>query len=215
MKTRISIFEDYSNLRIALQTMLNAIDEFEVVSTHPNCKSADLHVQEFNPSFVLMDIDMPEVNGIEGVKMIKATSPHVTIIMLTVFDDDEKIFQAFRAGADGYLLKNAVGEQLIPMIKSGILGGATISPGVALKVLKSFKQKVEGGSAFLNEQETKVLEFLVLGLSYKQISNQLSMDEEDLRTLIVNIQLKLQLNFATSAGLIKVLEMKLEALNAR
>jgi DNA-binding NarL/FixJ family response regulator len=212
MKTRISIFEDYSNLRIALQTMLNAIEEFEVVSTHPNCKSADIHVKEFNPSYILMDIDMPEVNGIEGVKMIKASSPHVTIIMLTVFDDDEKIFQAFRAGADGYLLKNVVGEQLIPMIKSGILGGASISPGVALKVLKTFKQKIEGNSAFLNEQETKVLEFLVLGLSYKQIASQLSIEEDSLRNLIVNIQLKLQLNFATSAGLIKVLEMKLEAL---
>lgn len=199
MKTRITIFEDHSNLRVALQTMLHAVPEFEVVSTHPNCKHAAENIQEYFPSIVLMDIDMPEVSGIHGVKAIKEIAPETAIIMLTVFEDDEKIFQAIQAGADGYLLKKTIGRDLIPAIKDTIQGGASISPGIALKVLNAFRKKNETPDFGLSKREVEVLELLVKGMSYKQIAAKSFVSIDTVRSHIKNIYIKLHVNSATEA----------------
>lgn len=199
MNTRITLFEDNSNLRQALSAMLNAVPEFTVISAHPNCVDADLHILSTQPDVVLMDIDMPEVNGIQGVKMIKESSPTTPIIMLTVFEDDEKIFQAIQAGADGYLLKSSIGNQLIEAIKDTMSGGASISPGIAMKVLQAFRKTAVKQDFGLSKRETEVLEQLVAGQSYKLIAANSFVSIDTVRSHIKNIYTKLQVNSATEA----------------
>jgi DNA-binding NarL/FixJ family response regulator len=199
MNTRITLFEDNTNLRQALSAMLNAVPEFTVISSHPNCVDADLHILSMQPDVVLMDIDMPEINGIQGVKMIKESSPTTPIIMLTVFEDDEKIFQAIQAGADGYLLKSSIGNQLIEAIKDTISGGASISPGIAMKVLQAFRKTAVKQDFGLSKRETEVLEQLVAGQSYKLIAANSFVSIDTVRSHIKNIYTKLQVNSATEA----------------
>lgn len=199
MKTTIVIFEDNTNLRQALSAMLNAVPEFEVIQSYPNCVDADIHVLSQQPNIVLMDIDMPEVNGIEGVRLIKESSPATPIVMLTVFEDDEKIFQAIQAGADGYLLKSSIGNQLIEAIKDTMSGGASISPGIAMKVLNAFRKKTEKQNFGLSKRETEVLEQLVAGQSYKLIAANSFVSIDTVRSHIKNIYTKLQVNSATEA----------------
>lgn len=209
MKTKITIYEDHSSLREALTTMLNATVEFEVVSGHPNCKNTLNNTLEFLPDIILMDIDMPEVNGIEGLKIIKESHPHIRVIILTVFEDDDKIFQAFKAGADGYLLKNSVSTQLIPSLKESLIGGTSISPGIALRVLNNFKNKKENIEFNLLEDEAQVLELTIVGFTYNQVANHFEISEENVRQIINNINIKLQLNEAPN-GLRKFLEGRLK-----
>lgn len=211
MNIRISIFEDHSNLRDSLQTLLSVVPDFEVVSVHPNCMTAAEDVAIHQPTIVLMDIDMPGKNGIEGVKAIKEQFPEIQIIMLTVFEDDDKIFRAIQAGADGYLLKNTIGTQLIPAIQDTFRGGASISPGIALKVLNAFRKKEEKTHDFgLSKRENEVLELLVKGQSYKQIATNSFVSIDTVRSHIKNIYIKLQVNSATEA-VSKALKFKLVA----
>ncbi len=208
MKTKITIYEDHSSLRESLKMMLNATDLFEVVSTHPNCKNVLQNTIEYQPEIILMDIDMPEINGIEGLKLLKENHFQVRVIILTVFEDDEKIFHAFKAGADGYLLKNSIGTQLIPSLKESLIGGTSISPGIALRVLNNFKDKKNKIEFNLNEEEAAVLELTIVGLTYSQIATHLAISELDVRKIINNIHLKMQINEAPKA-LAKLLEQKL------
>jgi DNA-binding NarL/FixJ family response regulator len=207
---RISIFEDHSNLRLSLQTMLDAEPDFMVVSTHPNCIDATTNILESQPDIILMDIDLPEINGIEGVRLLKEVTPEIRIIMLTVFEDDDKIFKAIQAGADGYLLKNAIGSQLIPAIRDTSQGGASISPGIALKVLNAFRSKNEIRDFGLSKRENEMLELLVKGFSYKRIAADSFVSIDTVRSHIKNIYLKLQVNSATEA-VAKALKYKLVA----
>lgn len=199
MKTRITLFEDHNNLRLALTTLLNSVSNFEVVSSHPNCLEAVKNIETHFPDIVLMDIDMPEVNGIEAVKKIKEAFPETTIVMLTVFEDDDKIFKAIQAGADGYLLKNAIDTHLISAIQDTISGGASISPGIALKVLNAFRKKEIKNDFGLSKRENEVLDLLVKGMSYKQIANHSFVSIDTVRSHIKNIYIKLQVNSATEA----------------
>lgn len=199
MKTRIAIYEDHHNLREALTVLLNAEAEFEVVLARANCVNLEEEIIDHMPEIVLMDIDLPEIDGIEGVKKIKEVAPEVSIIMLTVFEDDDKIFRAIQAGADGYLLKNAVGLPLINAIKDTVNGGSSISPGIASKVLQAFRKKFELPNFGLSQREQQVLELLVSGLSYKLIADETNVSIDTVRSHIKNIYIKLQVNSATEA----------------
>ena len=182
-----------------MTTLLNAEPEFEVVLARANCADVVHEILEHQPQIVLMDIDLPEIDGIKAVQMIKEVAPEISIIMLTVFEDDDKIFRAIQAGADGYLLKNAVGEQLINAIKDTSNGGSSISPGIASKVLQAFRQKFEQPNFGLSAREQQVLELLVNGLSYKLIADQSCVSIDTVRSHIKNIYIKLQVNSATEA----------------
>lgn len=209
MKTKIAIYEDHSSLRESLKMLLEATELFEVVSTHPNCKNVLNNTQIHQPDIILMDIDMPEINGIEGLKLLKADHFQVRVIILTVFEDDDKIFQAFKAGTDGYLLKNSIGTQLIPSLKESLIGGTSISPGIALRVLNNFKEKKNKIELNLNNEEAEVLELTIVGFTYSQIANHLAITEIEVRKLINNIHLKMQINDAPKA-LAKFLIQKLK-----
>ncbi len=196
------IFEDRQNLRDSLKLLVESEEQFRLLAMYPNCKNADKHVLAHQPDVVLMDIDMPEINGIEGVKMIKAVRPDTQIIMLTVFDDDEKIFESIKAGADGYLLKKSISVELINAIYNASVGGASISPGVATKVLNAFRlkssqQKRETFS--LSKREQEVLELLTKGYSYKKIAADLFVSIDTIGSHIKNIYSKLHVNSAPEA----------------
>lgn len=196
------IFEDRQNLRDSLKLLVETEEKFQLLAMYPNCKNADKHVLALKPDVVLMDIDMPEINGIEGVKMIKAVSPDTQIIMLTVFDDDEKIFESIKAGADGYLLKKSIAVELINAIYNASIGGSSISPGVATKVLNAFRlknnqQKRETFS--LSKREQEVLELLTKGYSYKKIAADLFVSIDTIGSHIKNIYSKLHVNSAPEA----------------
>jgi DNA-binding NarL/FixJ family response regulator len=196
----VVIFEDRANLRDSLKLLLDNEPKFNVVAMFPNCKNADKHILKYEPNVVLMDIDMPEVNGIEGVKLIKGVSPQTHIIMLTVFDDDEKIFESIKAGADGYILKKSIPIELIPAIHNASTGGASISPGVATKVLNAFRIKNTATQNFsLSKREQEVLELLTKGYSYKKIATDLFVSVDTIGSHIKNIYSKLHVNSAPEA----------------
>lgn len=198
----IILFEDKANMRESLKFLIESETNFKLLAMFPNCKNAQKHILEHKPNVVLMDIDMPEINGIEGVKIIKAVSPQTQIIMLTVFEDDDKIFESIRAGADGYILKKSIATELLNAIHNASLGGSSISPGIASKVLNAFRNintVVNKNTFGLSKREQEVLELLTKGYSYKKIAADLFVSIDTIGSHIKNIYSKLQVNSAPEA----------------
>ncbi len=142
--------------------------------SYDNCTNVVEIIKNTLPDVVLMDIDMPEVDGIEGLKLIRSHAPSVLVIMQTVFENNEKIFEAIRAGAHGYFLKKTPAQKLIEGIREVIAGGAPMTPAVARKVLEMYRgqpETVKQSQFNLSERELQILSLLVKGLSYKMIAD--------------------------------------------
>src|SRR5258706_13480050 len=168
MPIRIIIFEDNDKLRESLAYLLKSQPEYEMAGDYNNCNEAATIARVYQPDVVLMDIDLPGNSGIKGVTMIKEARPQTSIIMYTVFEDDEKLFQCLCAGANGYLLKKTPPSKLIDAITEVLAGGARMSPSIARKVLNSFQQ----GKRIrydLSAREVEVLQLLIKGYSAKMI----------------------------------------------
>lgn len=156
--------------------------------------------EDANLDLILMDIEMPEMNGIQTTEIVKAKYPHIKIIMLTVFDDEENIFNAIRAGADGYLLKDESPKVVFDGIKEMMNGGAPMSPAIAAKTLKLLRNPLSEASTVsaedyeLTKREVEVLEQLCTGLDYKSIGENLHISTGTVRKHIENIYSKLQVN---------------------
>jgi len=135
----IIIFEDNDRLRQSLAYLLQSVEEYEVLGDYDHCREAANIVKVYKPDVVLMDIDMPGESGIRGVSMVKEARPETAVIMYTVFEDDEKLFQCLCAGANGYLLKKTAPEKLFEAIREVMEGGAPMSPSIAKKVIAAFK----------------------------------------------------------------------------
>ena len=136
----IIIYEDDDQLRQSLSLLVDGTPGYNVVGAFPNCKNVETEVTALRPDIVLMDIDMPEVGGIEGVKRIKSMYPDIKILMHTVFDDNDRLFTCLQAGADGYLLKKTPPAKLLESLQDIYTGGAPMSPGIARRVLETFHQ---------------------------------------------------------------------------
>ncbi|MDI9341375.1 MAG: response regulator transcription factor [Sediminibacterium sp.] len=200
--THIILFEDKPNMRESIQLLIDSEPDLKLIAMFPNCSNAADHIRQHTPDVVLMDIDMPVVNGIEGVKQIKSVKPDTQIIMLTVFEDDEKIFESIKAGADGYILKKSIASELLNAIRNATIGGSSISPGVATKVLQAFRQKntIPGAETFsLSKREQEVLERLTKGYSYKKIAADLFVSVDTIGSHMKNIYSKLQVNSGPEA----------------
>ncbi|MFN8115949.1 MAG: response regulator transcription factor [Bacteroidia bacterium] len=207
----IVLFEDKANMRESLKLLIESEPEFNLLGMFPNCKQVKEQVLTLKPHVVLMDIDMPGINGIDGVKIIKSVSPETQIIMLTVFEDDDKIFESIKAGADGYILKKSIPTELLSAIHNASVGGSSISPGVASKVLNAFreKNKISNTNTFsLSKREQEVLELLTKGYSYKKIAADLFVSIDTIGSHIKNIYSKLQVNSAPEA-VAKALRLKI------
>jgi DNA-binding NarL/FixJ family response regulator len=183
---------------MGLAELLSLADEFVVVKASENCLEAREDVKHYHPDVVLMDIDMPGMNGIEAVKQIRGFNKEVAILMLTVFDDNKNVFDAICAGASGYLLKKNVSDKLIPFIHDVLSGGAPMSPAIAKMVLNAMQHTANTDYHF-TDREKEILSLLCKGNSYKMIASQLNLAFETIRSYIKNIYGKLQVHSATEA----------------
>ena len=201
MAYSLLIFEDNTRLRQSLEMLLSDEVNFVVVGAYADCMKAVEHVENSGAELVVMDIDMPGMNGIEGVRLIKQKFPHVKVVMHTVFDDDNRIFDSICAGADGYLLKNTSPVQLIQSLSEVMLGGAQMSPFVAQKVFLHFrKQNLPSSDPFnLSDREKEILEMLVQGNSYKMIAAKSNIVVDTVKKHLRNIYSKLHVSCGTEA----------------
>jgi len=198
MAIRIAIFEDNDALRESLVYLLKNASGYEVIGDYNNCMEAANVARVYKPDVALMDIDMPGINGINGVKSIKEARPETSVIMYTVFEDDEKLFQCLCAGANGYLLKKTSPSHLFQAIQEVIDGGAPMSPIIARKVLNSF-QHGKKNIYHLSPREVDVLQLLIKGFSTKMIASELTISFDTARFHLKNIYIKLHVNCGKEA----------------
>lgn len=194
----ILIFEDNIPLRQSLKVLLEGMENYWVAGDYSNCKNVKEITQSLEPDIVIMDIDMPEADGIEGLKVIKETRPDTEIIMHTVFDDDQRLFDCLCYGASGYILKNTSFTRLIDAIETVQQGGSPLSPSIARKVLNSFQKKKENNYN-LSTRELEILSYMVQGYSYKMIADACFISLDTVRGHVRNIYTKLHVNCGTAA----------------
>jgi len=199
MAIKIAIFEDNDALRESLVYLLKNADGYEVVGDYNSCLEAATIALVYEPDVVLMDIDMPGQNGIQGVRTVKEARPQTSVIMYTVFEDDEKLFQCLCAGANGYLLKKTSPSHLFEAIQQVAEGGAPMSPSIARKVLNSFQQISKPKQYQLSSREVEVLQLLIKGYSAKMIAAELSISFDTARFHLKNIYSKLHVNCGKGA----------------
>ena len=195
------IFDDNDSLRDSVAMLLQESEDFTLAGAYSHCIDVTDNVRNTKPDVVIMDIDMPGMNGIEGVKLIQSNFPSVQILMLTVFDDDEKVFAAIKAGASGYILKNTEPQNLLHAILEVYNGGAPMTPGIARKVLHQLHDMVpeEKKDYHLSVREKEVLCLLVEGLSYKMIAGKLNITYDTVRAHMKKIYEKLHVASMTEA----------------
>lgn len=194
MPVKIIVYEDNTTLRESLSSLLSLEGNYRLVASYADCRDVAAQVKEADPDVVLMDIDMPEVNGIEAVKRIRAFNNRVQIIMLTVFDDNNHVFEAMYAGANGYLLKKYVSDKLIGAIREVLDGGAPMSPSIARMVISNMQQpspQVAENDYQLTQREKETLQLLSKGNSFKLIAAELGISIDTVRTHIKRIYDKL------------------------
>ncbi|MBS1509592.1 MAG: response regulator transcription factor [Bacteroidetes bacterium] len=201
MQTGILIYEDNDNLRESLCNLINFSQELLLLGNFARVDDVKTQVQELLPDVILMDIDMPGINGIEAVRLIRTFNHQVHIIMLTVFDDNRHVLDAICAGASGYLLKKYISDHLTEAITLVQQGEAPMSPGIARMVIQSMQQTQhpEKDSYNLTNREKEILSKLSKGNSYKLIAADLTISIDTVRTHIKNIYEKLQVHTQTEA----------------
>ena len=198
---KVLLYEDNPQLREGLTMLISGSDGFEVVAAFKNCENVVSEVTAFQPDVVLMDIDMPVVNGIEGLKRIRAVNHDVKILMLTVFDDNQNVFQAISNGANGYILKKTPPARLLEYISEAATGGAPMTASIATQVLRMFANMntKQGEDYHLSDREKQVLQLLVDGYSYKMIASEMFIAIDTVRSHIKKIYEKLHVNSKSEA----------------
>ena len=201
--TRVAIFEDNKHLRETFELLLNNTDGFSCAGAYPDCSNL-IECLEADPcDIVLMDIEMPGINGIEATKIIKQNFPDIHILIQTVFFEDEYIFNAICAGASGYILKTTTPDGYIEAIRNVQAGGSPMTPGIARRVIELFKQNLQPSPVQndynLTSKEKKVLQLLVAGKSYKMIAAELFVAFDTVKSHITNIYAKLHVHSGTEA----------------
>ena len=194
---RVAIFEDNRNLREGLFNLLESSDGFICAGAFAHCERVVENIEETQPDVILMDIELPVVNGIEAVKLIREKYPDVKILMETIFEEDDKIFQSICNGAQGYILKNTPPEEILNSIREIYEGGAPMTPLIASKVLRMFKNNLtseKDGSYNLSVREKEILKCLVEGMSYKMIADTCFISADTVNGHIKNIYKKLQVH---------------------
>jgi DNA-binding NarL/FixJ family response regulator len=195
------IFEDNEDFIDSMNELIRNAADMELCAVYINCKDAVRHVQYFKPDVILMDIDMPVENGLEGLRNIRTAGLEVNILMLTVFDDNDRVFQAVCNGATGYVLKRTPPEKILEYIREAHNGGAPMTPSIAKQVLKLFSKPFQKSTELqkLTPREHDVLSLLVRGYSYKMAAGEMGVGIETLRYHIKNIYTKLHVNSKSEA----------------
>ena len=203
MPVRVVLYEDNPDLRDSLCVLLRGSAGIELLGAFPNCEHIQQQMRELSPNLVLMDIDMPIANGISGLRTVKRHFPAINVLMLTVFEDNEYIFDAICAGAIGYLLKKTPPSRLVEAIHEAQEGGAPMTSSVARKVLQMFPPapaKTDTDQSHnLTEREREILALLVKGNSYKMIAASCGISLDTVRSHIKKIYEKLHVHSQTEA----------------
>lgn len=201
MPINVSIVEDNEQLRNTLCRVLNRAEGFSCISTYGSAEAALEELPEEKPEVVLMDINLPGINGVECVRKLKQIAPQIQVVMLTVYEDTENIFNALAAGASGYLLKRTSSAELLESIREVNRGGSPMTAHIARKVVQSFQKPVSSSEPAedLSPREREVLDFLSQGFLYKEIAEKLGISYETVHTYIRRIYEKLQVRTRTEA----------------
>ncbi|WMW76978.1 response regulator transcription factor [Flavobacterium sp. 20NA77.7] len=192
MQIRIFIYDDSAERRDSLKALLHLNTNIKVVGEAMNCMNVIDEMDYFYPDVVLMDINMPEVDGIEGLKQIKFKHPEVKVLIQTAYDDSDKIFTSIKNGASGYILKNDSPQRILQAIEEVYQGGASMNPAIAQKVLDFFIP-VESENC-LSPKENEVLALLAEGLSYKMVASKLDISYTTVNTHTKHIYEKLHIS---------------------
>lgn len=199
----VAIFEDNKHLRETLEFLLNNTDGYHCAGAYPDCSSWNDDIAVSECDVILMDIEMPGMNGIDATRLIKEKFPQIPILIQTVFFEDEYIFNAICAGASGYILKSTTPNGYLEAISDVHGGGSPITPGIAKRVLELFRAHVQPAAPAKNynltQQEKKVLQLLVDGKSYKLIAAELFVAVDTVKTHVKNIYAKLHVHSGTEA----------------
>ena len=205
---RVIAFDDNKDLRDMFRMLVDAQPDMVCVAVHPDLSQMMRDLDAAKPDVIVMDIQMPGMNGIEGVRSIKARYPDARILMQTVFDDDDKVFDAICSGARGYILKTASAGEMMKAIRDVHAGGSPITPAIAFKVLELFRVNAATNrntpnpainSAGLSDREKSVLTLLVKGRSYKMIADELGISYHTVDSHLRHIYEKLQVGSGTEA----------------
>src|ERR1041384_4171640 len=201
MPITVSIVEDNDQLRNTLARVVNRADGFECVSTYGTAEAALEDLPKTKPNVVLMDINLPGMNGVECARKLKQSAPDIQIVMLTVYEDTENIFNALAAGASGYLLKRTTSSELLESLREVHRGGSPMTAHIARKVVQSFQRPTSATETTedLSPREKEVLDCLSQGFLYKEIAEKLGISYETVHTYIRRIYEKLQVRTRTEA----------------
>jgi DNA-binding NarL/FixJ family response regulator len=200
MATKILVYEDNQQLRESVGALITLSEDFSLMGSFGDVMLANDQVRALKPDVILMDIDMPGMNGIQAVRKIRENNQQVLIIMLTVFDDNQHVLDAICSGASGYLLKKYLPEKLGDAIRDAINGGAPMSPGIARMVIGKLQNLPEPANNYqLTPREKEILASLSRGNSYKLIASELDISIDTVRTHIKHIYGKLQVRSQTEA----------------
>lgn len=198
-KIRVQIYEDNADLREMLCMLIKHSSDFIFCGKYANCANVEANMEEGNPDVILCDIEMPFVDGMEGVRRIRAVDSEVLILMYTVFEDDDHLFEALCRGANGYLLKGDSPAVILQAIKEVCEGGAPMSPTVAKKVIQFFAKQNQKAASSLTQREKEILTLLVNGNSVKMIAAEISISFQTVKTHLKNIYDKLHVHSQTEA----------------
>jgi NarL family two-component system response regulator LiaR len=212
MTERISVLlaDDHPVVRQGLRTFLELQEDFELAGEAADGLEAVAKVEEALPDVVLLDLVMPQIDGIEAIRRIRAVSPATKVIVLTSFGDDDKIFPSIKAGAAGYLLKDVEPQALAEAIRRVHAGEGLLHPAVAARVMRELSDDSGSGLAALTARELEVLRLLARGLANKAIARELVLSEKTVKTHVSNILAKLHLADRTQAALYAVRERLVE-----
>jgi len=203
MAIKVSIVEDNDQLRTTLAKMIARSEGFECLGHHPSAEAGLAAIPNEKPDVVLMDINLPGMNGVECVRKLKQILPNTQVVMLTAYEDTENIFNSLAAGAAGYLLKRSKSQEILDAVRDVLNGGSPMSTHIARKVVQSFQSRPAAApsepEAELSPREQEVLNLLSQGFMYKEISDKLGISFETVRTYIRRIYEKLHVRTRTEA----------------
>jgi len=200
---KIAVFDDHRVRREALRLLISLDDSMTCIGDYENCNNLVKNLSSDPPDVVLMDINMPGVDGIEGVKLLNQHFPQTLIIMQTVYEDDDHLFEALLAGANGYLLKKTENDKIIEAIKEVMEGGAPMTPSIARRVIAYFNKKPSKKSSIdeykLTAREIEVLDWLSKGYSQKMVAETLFVSKHTVGNHIKNIYHKMHVHSISAA----------------
>ena len=196
----IAVVEDNNTIREGLKILIDGTKGYSCVATFSECKTMIEKIEDVKPDILLIDIGLPGINGIEGIKQAREILPNLTILVLTVYEENDLIFDALRAGASGYIAKKTPPSKLLDAIYEAYLGGTPMSSNIARKVIDLFHPRrqvsnnLSSGKAVLTKREKEILNKIIEGNSFKAIADSISVNIETLRSDFKNIYKKIHQN---------------------